>query len=164
MDGMSKVMGLDLSSNRSGYSVFVDGKLVSHGAIDLSGDGDSVSRDRDMMLLVGRLITDEMPQHVVVEDSFTLKNVQTTKHLSYIIGAAVYQCHLVGANVETLLPSQWRARVGISQGKKKRDELKKEAVRMVRQMYGFDPIEDEAEAILIGLSKYYDDMASSILG
>ena len=150
-----KIIGLDLSTKCSGYSVFSDTTLLSHGVIDLSKNKDMEERSKQMMLEVGKIIKREAPDYVLVENTWNKNNVETTKALSYIIGAVLYQCYLNNITAEKILPSTWRARVGLHQGKKKRSELKQEAIEMVKQKYSFDPIEDEAEAILIGLSKSY---------
>lgn len=155
--GNTKIIGLDLSTKCSGYSIFEGNKLKSHGTIDLSKNKDMDQRTRQMMVAVGKLIKKESPDYVIIEDSFSKGNVQVTKDLAYIIGAAIYQSELSKAVSEKVLPSQWRSKIGILQSKKKRPELKQEAIDMVRERYGFDPIEDEAEAILIGLSKTYQD-------
>ena len=42
--------------------------------------------------------------------------------------------------------SEWRKRVGIKG--RKRADVKKEAIEMVKELYGLDVSEDEAEAIL----------------
>lgn len=154
-----KIIGLDLSTKKSGYSIFKNDKLISHGIIDLSKNKDMDVRTRQMMIAVCNMIKKESPDYVIVEDSFSNGNVQVTKDLAYIIGAVLYQCESNDIASEKVLPSQWRARIGLSQSKKKRQELKQEAIDMVRSRYHFDPIEDEAEAILIGLSKTYKDQS-----
>ena len=42
--------------------------------------------------------------------------------------------------------SEWRKRVGIKN--RKRADVKKEAIEMVKEIYGLDVSEDEAEAVL----------------
>ena len=152
-----KIIGLDLSTKCSGWSVFSDEKLLSHGVINLSKNKDMDLRTKQMMIAVGDLIQEESPDYVVVEDSFSNGNVQVTKDLAYIIGSVLYQCERNKIKANKVLPSSWRRLVGISQSKKKRSELKEEAIKMVKDLYHFDPIEDEAEAILIGLSKVYEN-------
>ena len=152
-----KIIGLDLSTKCSGWSVFSDDKLLSHGVINLSKNKDMDLRTKQMMIAVGDLIQEESPDYVVVEDSFSNGNVQVTKDLAYIIGSVLYQCERNKIKANKVLPSQWRKTIGISGGKKKRSELKEEAIQMVKDLYHFDPIEDEAEAILIGLSKVYEN-------
>ena len=152
-----KVIGLDLSTKCSGYSVFNNNKLIAHGVIDLSKNKDMEERSKQMMIAVGKLIDKENPSCVVCEETWNKNNIETTKWLSFIIGAAMGKCCENKIQFEKVLPSQWRAHVGIQQGRKKRQELKQEAIEMVRNKYSFDPIEDEAEAILIGLSKLYDN-------
>lgn len=152
-----KVIGLDLSTKCSGYSVFKNNKLISHGVIDLSKNKDMEERSKQMMIAVGELINREKPSCVICEETWNKNNIETTKWLSFIIGAAMGKCCENDIQFEKVLPSQWRAHVGIQQGRKKRPELKQEAIQMVKDKYNFNPIEDEAEAILIGLSKLYDN-------
>lgn len=152
-----KIIGLDLSTKCSGYSVFSNNILTSHGVIDLSKNKDMEERSKQMMIAIGKLIDKEDPSYVICEETWNKNNIETTKWLSFIIGAAMGKCCENKIPFEKVLPSSWRMRVGLKQGKKKRQELKQEAIDMVRNKYGFDPIEDEAEAILIGLSKTYQD-------
>lgn len=157
-----KILGLDLSTKCSGYGVFEDNKLLSHGVIDLSKNKDTEERSKQMMLEIGKLINKEKPDFLICEETWCQRNVDTTKTLSYLIGATLYQCYLNNIKCEKILPSSWRAKVGLSQGKKKRTELKQEAIKMVKDLYQFDPIEDEAEAILIGLSKVYNNVSEEL--
>ena len=53
------------------------------------------------------------------------------------------------------MPSEWRKRIGLRQGRNiPRDELKAEAIAAVKQEYGLDVTNDEAESILIARSGF----------
>ncbi len=70
--------------------------------------------------------------------------------LSNVIGAIMYVCEETGCGFNKFLPAEWRKIVGLPMGKKKRAELKAEAVAYVKEQYGLDVGDDEAEAICIG--------------
>ena len=61
------------------------------------------------------------------------------------------------------LPSEWRKRVGIIQGPKTpRDKLKQEAIDMVKEKFGIDVTDDEAESLLIANSIFCNKWSKDI--
>ncbi len=145
-----KIVGIDSSSKCTGMSLWTDGKLTEHLAIDLSSEKDA---DYRMSLMMKRIadVLKRWDAHVLfVEDSWSAVNIEVTKKLSNIIGAIMYVCVETGCGFNKFRPSEWRKVIGLPMGKKKRAELKAEAIQYIKEHYGIDVGDDEAEAICIG--------------
>ena len=77
------------------------------------------------------------------------------KMLSNIAGAVMYYAANHGIEFQFDLPSAWRKRVGLTQGRAiKREVLKAEAIAAVQQEYGLYVSDDIAEAILLARSGF----------
>ena len=59
-----------------------------------------------------------------------------------------------GYRLTTIRPTTWRKLVGIRQGRKKREELKQEAIALINNQFSINVNDDEAEAILIGKAAF----------
>jgi Holliday junction resolvasome RuvABC endonuclease subunit len=90
-----------------------------------------------------------------MEESMMTNNILTVKMLSNIAGAVMYYATSHNIEFQFDLPSAWRKRIGLTQGRAvKRDVLKAEAIEAVKQEYGLDVSDDIAEAILISRSGF----------
>lgn len=71
--------------------------------------------------------------------------------LCKIIGA-VYCYSLLNKDVfyYEIQPSEWRSRLNINKGKAKREELKQMSIQYVKDNFGLELSDDEADAICIG--------------
>lgn len=70
-----KVLALDTSSSKTGYAVYADGQITSHGSIKLRGRGETPSeqaqdRLRQLYTKLGQLITRYKITRIVAEDIF----------------------------------------------------------------------------------------------
>lgn len=149
-----KIVAIDSSTRKTGMSYFVNGEFVKHGLIDLSkGYDDTEERIRIMGGKILQALNIWKPDTVYIEQAQGQgKNVSLVRKLSELIGFAKAWCVLNGASIEEVPPSVWRKYVGIDQGKKKRPELKAESIRLVKETYGLDVGDDEADAICIGIA------------
>lgn len=146
-----KILGLDASTRITGYGLVDEsGKLLDHGVINLYNDKEVIEdRIKKMMISIHDLIKRFSPDVIYVEEMWSKLNVQVTKQISYVIGATMGFSAIQGYNIHLVLPSEWRKVVGLSQSKKKREELKQEAIEWVKTKYGIDVGDDEAEGICI---------------
>ena len=143
-----KIMGLDASTKITGYGIIQNNELIKHGIIDLHNDKNTIdNRIKKMINSIYDLIKEEKPDVIYIEEMWNKLNVQTTKSLSYVIGAVIGFSEIMNIDIHLILPSEWRKQIGLSQGKKKRDELKQEAINFVKQKYGLNVQDDEAEGI-----------------
>jgi Holliday junction resolvasome RuvABC endonuclease subunit len=97
------------------------------------------------------------PELIVMEDSYGQNDMMTLKMLSRIQGAVLSWALQHNAQVIFKTPSQWRKEVGIplvdaNKNHLKREQFKELAILIVKQVYGIDVTDDEADAICIGLS------------
>lgn len=150
-----RIAGIDASSNKTGVAIFQDGKYVEHTLIDLHKIRDSSERIPKMMLSICDYLEKHKVDKVVMEESMMTNNILTVKMLSSIAGAVMYYAVNHGIEFQLDLPSAWRKRIGLTQGRSvKRDVLKAEAIEAVKQEYGLDLTDDECESILIARSGF----------
>lgn len=148
-----KVVGIDMSSQKTGISLLVDGKYVDHVLIDLHKIKDTDERIRKMMKAIKTQLNEYKPDMIVMEECLMTNNIKTVKILSYIAGTIISWVDENNVIFKFLLPTAWRKRVGIIQGPKtKREVLKQEAMDMVKNKFKIEVTDDEAEAILIAYS------------
>ena len=145
--------GIDASTSSTGFAILDDGKLVFQTTISLKNIKDQQTRINQMMVSLGHLIKEYNPDCLFVEDSWKA-STEVTKLLSYIIGAIMYICIATNTGFNKLRPSSWRKAAGVEQGKKKREELKKEAIERVKKEFNIDVGDDAAEAILIAKAAF----------
>lgn len=139
--------GIDASTRKTGICIRNEDTLLFHTVIDLSSNKDTDSRIPQMMRELGHILKKHNPDVLFVENTWNASNIQTTIKLSYIIGAIIYICQVLDIGFNKILPSSWRSAIGLSIGKKKREELKQDAIDYVKTKYGIVCGDDEAEAI-----------------
>lgn len=160
---MQKVLAFDQSTKISAYSIFINDKYVDCGVIDLHKIKDTSERIRAMGVELGNIITKYHPQKVVIEEVAQQSNPLTLKLLARIQGVIIGFC--AAHNIETYIiePSKWRSTLHFHQGSGvKREELKAQAIKYVKDIYGLDLSEDSCEAICINeaahkIYKFSDD-------
>lgn len=152
---MMKIAGIDASSNKTGVAIFIDGKYMEHILIDLHKMRDSSERIPKMMTSICDYLEKHQVDKIIMEESLMTNNVLTVKMLSNIAGAVMYYAASHNIEFQFDLPSAWRKRIGLTQGRAvKRDVLKAEAIEAVKQEYGMDLSDDECEACLIARSGF----------
>lgn len=145
-----KIIGLDQSTRRSAYSVFVKGKLKRYGMfVADEKEKDPYVRMEQMHEALSAFLKKEKPDAVVIENIQFQKNQHAYAVLGNMQGvvfAILYSLHIPFFIVE---PSKWRVNVGINPTNK-REVLKKNAIETASAKYNIDASEDESEAALIG--------------
>lgn len=151
-----RVCGIDASTNKTGISLFIDGEYSGHMLIDLHKIKDSNVRVPKMMKEIKNVLDYYEPDIIVMEECLLKTNIATVKLLSYLAGAIISWAADNQVEFRFQLPSEWRKRVEIVQGPKTpREKLKQEAIDMVKEKFGIDVTDDEAEAVLIAHSVFY---------
>lgn len=151
-----RVCGIDASTNKTGVSLFIDGEYSGHMLIDLHKIKDSNVRVPKMMKEIKNILDYYEPDIIVMEECLLKTNIATVKLLSYLAGAIISWAADNQVEFRFQLPSEWRKRVEIVQGPKTpREKLKQEAIDMVKEKFGIDVTDDEAEAVLIAHSVFY---------
>lgn len=149
-----KVIGIDASTNKTGIAIFQDGSYVEHTLIDLHKIKDSAERIPKMMTAICDYLNRHEVDKIIMEESLMTNNILTVKMLSNIAGVVMYYAANHNIEFQFDLPSAWRKRIGLTQGKVKREVLKAEAIAAVKQEYGMDLTDDECESILIARSGF----------
>lgn len=160
MDGWIavKVIGFDQASKVTGYGVFEDGKLTKHGMITVTGDTDT--RMHKMFRDILKVIAEENADVVCIEGTHFQNNQNAFKLLAQLQGMITGVCDLFGITLRDYPPALWRSKAGIKEGRGvKREELKQLAVEYVKDQFGVECSNDEAEAIVISYVGYKDAIA-----
>lgn len=147
---MPKVLAFDQSTKLSAYSLFVDGKYFDVNYIDLHKMKDTSERVRAMGVELCKTIAKYKPDVVVLEEVAQQSNPLTLKLLARIQGVIIGFC--AAHNIETYIiePSKWRSKLHFKQGSGvKREDLKAQAIKYVKDVYGLELGEDSCEAICI---------------
>ena len=147
---MQKILAFDQSTKISAYSVFIDNEYIECGCIDLHKIKDTSERIRAMGVELGKVIEKYSPDKVVIEEVAQQSNPLTLKLLARIQGVIIGFC--AAHNIETYIiePSKWRSTLHFKIGAGvKREELKAQAIKYVKDVYGLEATEDECEAICI---------------
>ena len=149
-----KILALDQATNITGYAVFDGTDLYKRGIIDLHKEKDSWERMQIMRQKIDELMKDYKPRVVILEDVPGMtKTPQVLKELGRLQGFAMASAFSRGRPVLLYMPSEWRKILEIKQGRDhKRADLKRQAAEVVKNVYGIETTEDEADAICIGLA------------
>jgi Holliday junction resolvasome RuvABC endonuclease subunit len=149
------IAGIDASTNKTGISIFADGKYFEHTLIDLHKIKDSTERIPKMMMAICEYLDEFVVDKIIMEESMMTNNISTVKMLSNIAGAVMYYAASHEIEFEFTLPTHWRKKIGLSQSNKiKREVLKAEAILAVKQEYNMELTDDEAESVLIARSGF----------
>lgn len=148
---MYNILALDQSSRTSGYAIFRDGQLYSHGTFTVTDSdiGDRLYKIRSKVL---ELIEDFDIDEVVLEDIYMdgqrVNNVNTFKVLAEVFGV-IYEL-LVELQLPrtAVLASTWKSTCEIKG--KTRPEQKRNAQQYVLNTYKVKATQDACDAICIG--------------
>ena len=147
---MQKILSFDQSTKISAYSIFIGGKYIEYGVIDLHKMKDTSERVRAMGVELCNTIEKYNPDKVVIEEVAQQSNPMTLKLLARIQGVIIGFC--AAHNIDTYIvePSKWRSTLYFHQGAGvKREELKAQAIKYVKENYGLVASEYEFEALCI---------------
>lgn len=155
------ILSLDLSTKSSGWAYFENDKLKSHGCIT-SASTDLIKRIYIMKNGVEEILNKYDATKIVIEEvrpegGYGVGNTKTHRALMWLQAAIAFLIHDNFSNIqiEYIYPSSWRATLGIKNGRGiKRTTLKQADILFVKEKYGIEVNDDEADAICIGLSQY----------
>lgn len=143
-----RIIALDQATAVSGVAIFEDGVLVEHKIVSEPNKIDINTRT----LLMAHALCKEMASCdvVVIEDVQAQGSVAVTIQLARLQGALLFFAHEKGIKSYILRPSEWRSKLGFTQGRTKRAELKAQSIEFVKERYNIVATDDEADAICIG--------------
>ena len=160
---MIKVIALDTSTTKTGWSIFIDGKYNDCGLIDLSDMKKTTAEDRIPIMIreIENTIIDYSPDIVIVENTVVSRNVSAQRFLTMLLGMIWYICMNKNIEYQSVRPTEWRSWVSPEKKGNKRVELKVWSMNKVKELFGFIAESDDvSDAILIGygyVNRYRDE-------
>lgn len=145
------ILALDQSSRTSGYAIFRNGELYSHGTFTITDDDIGI-RLHKIKLKIQELIDDFDIDEVIFEDIYMdgqrVNNVNTFKVLAEVFGVIYELLTDIKIPHSTVLAGTWKSTCGIKG--KTRPEQKKNAQKYVLETYNIKAAQDACDAICIG--------------
>jgi Holliday junction resolvasome RuvABC endonuclease subunit len=148
---MRHILALDQSTAVTGFAIFSNDNLKKSGYYKPSGD--LFTRINQTKNYIKELIEDNDIIYVFLEDIQYQKNQKTYKILSNLQGVIINLLVELDISFEIIPPSRWKSWNGIKG--KKREQQKRNTIEKVKEIYGKEALEDEADAICIGLYGLY---------
>lgn len=156
---MIRFVSLDTSTTASGCALFIDGKLTDTALIRVVNKN-TFERMNTMILRILQQLKEWKPDVIWIEHpQGEGRNVLVVNMLSEILGAVRAYAVTKKVDYHEINPSEWRKYAGISQGNKRRENLKEQSINYVKEKFNIDcETDDLADAIAIGCSvlNYYE--------
>lgn len=147
-----RMISIDSSTKKTALAVFDNGNYKTVNLIDCSDLNDMADRFASMAEYIYDYLEKTKPYIIYMEETVVERNASTQRFLTRLQGVIYAYCMRNDCEFNTIRPTEWRKLVGMEQGKKGRDVLKKEAINLVLKEFGITVTDDEAESILIGLA------------
>lgn len=156
------ICGLDMSSKKSGYSVFKNGQLAEYGVWIVPKD---ITDWRERILWMGEQLNKFITLHsidkIVIEDvPLILKNPLTLKVLSALQGMVIGIVSSHNIEICFVGVTEWRSKLGLFTGNRadlQREEMKQSSIEYANNTFGLN-----LKWISKASSKNEDDIADSI--
>lgn len=150
------IIGLDISTKSTGYSVWGNGKLVTSGYA-AAASSNVYKRIKKITTEIQQIVQKYKPDIVYAEQpqpAFVKNNISVYRKLTFAHGAIEMMLDEHNLKMTLCSSSHWRKYCGIKTGKGiKREQLKKEDMAAAHVILGRQPAnDDEADAVLIGQS------------
>ena len=148
MDAPLKLIAFDQSTTASGYCVMELGtaRIIESGVIIPNKNDETIDRITYTIKRCLNLVRTNEVAFVFIEGVQVQRNPRVYEVLAKLAGSLEIMLYESGYLVNVVKASEWRKRVGIKN--RKRAEVKKEAMELVKELYDLEVSEDESEAIL----------------
>ena len=155
------ILGLDASTKSTGYGIFHSEtkRLIASGCItadgsDMIGRIKKIVKDIDERIFQKYQVNKLILEEVLPKNGYQ-KSVQTYKALMYLQGQIVTLIHDKYPYIEIIFkyPSEWRKEVGVHSGAVKREVVKQRDITYVKNVFGLDVNDDEADGICLAYSE-----------
>lgn len=104
----TRVLGIDPSSNAIAWTLIENGRPVRWGKLTFYRKSTLQAKFIMLQDMMNIILNDTNPTYVVLEQMISVQNPQTTRVLSYIAGAIMYECAIRGYHVEDVPPMTWK--------------------------------------------------------
>ena len=152
-----KILFLDLSTKSSGWCVAENQQIIDYGCIS-SSSGNVLKRITVITDGIKELVEKYSVEKIVAEEVRTdYQNVHTYKVLNWIQGITLYRAFQLNSKIEYefIQASSWRSQIGIHTGRGiKRETLKQEDIKYVKNKYHIEANDDVCDAICL-MDAYY---------
>lgn len=128
------VLGLDMSSKKSGYSLFNNEKLIDYGLWEISFKDEKDWRERIIFManqLENYIKTHDIEQVFVEDVPPVLENSQTIKVLSALQGCVLTICKLNNIKVKFVPNNTWKNIVGIDMAHSKENKAQQKKLKLI---------------------------------
>ena len=144
-----KLIAFDQSTTRSGFCIMEmgSGDIIESGVIIPNKNDETIDRIIYTIKRCLNLVRTNEVAFVFIEGVQVQRNPRVYEVLAKLAGSLEIMLYESGYFVNVVKASEWRKRVGIKN--RKRADVKKEAIEMVKELYGLEVSEDECEAILM---------------
>lgn len=148
MDAPLRIISFDQSTRATGFCIMEMGTadIIESGVILPKKNDETIDRIIYTIKRCLNLVRTHEVTFVFIEGVQVQKNPRVYEVLAKLAGSLEVMLYESGYLVNVVKASEWRKRVGIKS--RKRVDVKKEAIDMVREIYGIEASEDECEAIL----------------
>ena len=159
-EGVYRVLALDQSSHKTGYSIFDGKELIGHGVFETTKIN-PFERLFELQTWLNSMIANWKPDMAGIEEVQYNPNINSSsdqvhahdifKLLAQVMGVVIITTMQAKCTIKTVLIQTWRHHCGV-RGSKRIDQ-KRSAQMLVKQWYGLEVTDDESDAICIG--KYF---------
>ena len=148
MDAPLKLIAFDQSTTATGWCVMEmkTARIIESGVILPKKNDETIDRITYTIKRCLNLVRTNEVAFVFIEGVQVQRNPRVYEVLAKLAGSLEVMLYESGYLVNVVKASEWRKRVGIKG--RKRADVKKEAIEMVKEIYGIEATEDECEAIL----------------
>lgn len=148
MDSSLKLIAFDQSTTATGYCIMEmgTGNIIESGVVIPNKNDETIDRIIYTIKRCLNLVRTHEVAFVFIEGVQNQRNPVVFEVLAKLAGSLEIMLYESGYLVNVVKASEWRKRVGIKN--RKRAEVKKEAIELVKELYDIEPSEDECEAIL----------------
>ena len=149
MDAPLRIISFDQSTRATGFCIMEMGTadIIESGVILPKKNDETIDRIIYTIKRCLNLVRTHEVTFVFIEGVQVQKNPRVYEVLAKLAGSLEVMLYESGYLVNVVKASEWRKRVGINS--RKRVDVKKEAIDMVKEIYGIEATEDECEAILM---------------
>ena len=151
------VAGIDGSTKNTGVAIFDNEELVFYTLVSVAKEKekDTTKRVQSMLLKICDILDQYQINELHMEKAFKAQNVKTTMMLANLAGGIMLYCAKHDIQFVHPEPTVWRSKIGMEQGRGvKRETLKAEAIKAVKDTYNIDVNDDVAESILLARSAF----------
>lgn len=115
-----KILGLDISTRSTGWSLIEDDKLLEYGKIVPSGSMSNAAKLHLFSIEISKILNKYNPDFIAIEDVVQVSSVSITKILARFNGVAILESYKYNQKDPQLYePSKWKKLLGLSGGAKK---------------------------------------------